>query len=481
MKTTRKHPLYAFTLIEILVVIAIIGILASILLPTLAKAKRKARRSNCIGNLKQIGAAFIGFANDNRGSLQWQLKPELKKKHFGKNFKNEPNVIFSIEAMKSALGSAEILHSPCDPDRKQGNERAISNWKNYSAKNPLPRKAISYVLIEGADIARPTTLLAATRNLSTCDVAMARWVGAEEGKDQAMALLTKNEGQILLADGSASQSSDSDLMANGKLVSKHISSSGGIKKGPASTRVLGCKPGGEDYVCGLDAVYYTEQNWGGVSATRIDKTLYLPFGNMDFFKKPYDLPFPNSKKDSPLPMLSAKWTGKIYMDHSEPYTFHLSADNEAWIYINGQQAHHVGLQGNSVTNSAPSPPLEVKAGEWMDIEVRYNEWNPESPSHIAVEWSSPSTPRGEIPCLNLMTKEHWLLEKGWWEFWVKKKCGICGKLADKCEWLQAQKGEIKKRWTETTKGKTKKTKTTKGESNTTKTSTSKTKTTKDNP
>ena len=61
-----------FSLVEMLLVIAITGTLAALLLPALERTKARAKRIECLRDLREIGVACHGFANDHGGKLPTQ-------------------------------------------------------------------------------------------------------------------------------------------------------------------------------------------------------------------------------------------------------------------------------------------------------------------------------------------------------------------------------------------------------------------------
>lgn len=65
--SSRPVSRRAFTLIELLTVIAIIGILAAILIPTVAKVRATARKAECVSRLRQWGTAVRLMSNDYKG------------------------------------------------------------------------------------------------------------------------------------------------------------------------------------------------------------------------------------------------------------------------------------------------------------------------------------------------------------------------------------------------------------------------------
>lgn len=253
MKNNNK----GFTLIELLVVIAIIGILASMLLPALAKAKAKANRIKCVNNLGSIGKALTAFADSNSQRLPWQLTAiqQVNHKYHNASFNGSAAItsqtaggkvnvglgsaasIVNIAAMRSELQTPKIIASPSDPDRAANNELLQANWK--AADSEVIHAGLSYAVATGGDVQRPSTVLALTKNVRsnlTSD-----WAGADENPvpDQAFAGLNKSQGQLVMADGSAKQSSNADLGTNGKITKAHVNSRGGQTKGNASPDVLG--------------------------------------------------------------------------------------------------------------------------------------------------------------------------------------------------------------------------------------------------
>jgi prepilin-type N-terminal cleavage/methylation domain-containing protein/prepilin-type processing-associated H-X9-DG protein len=83
-RATLRHR--AFTLIELLAVIAIIGILAAIILGAIGSVRKKAHQARCVSNLRQVGIALLAFVNDNKerlpGPVYLQVESAYSKKEY---------------------------------------------------------------------------------------------------------------------------------------------------------------------------------------------------------------------------------------------------------------------------------------------------------------------------------------------------------------------------------------------------------------
>lgn len=122
---------HGFTLTELLVVIAVIAVLASILLPTLARSKRRAQAVFCLNNTKQLTLAWMTYADDHEGRLAYNLGASSTTLLSGStpmamnwvdnvlNWELDPDNTNTAKLVDTGLGpytskAANIYHCPAD-------------------------------------------------------------------------------------------------------------------------------------------------------------------------------------------------------------------------------------------------------------------------------------------------------------------------------------------------------------------------------
>ncbi len=137
----------AFTLVELLVVITIIGILIGLLLPAVQSAREAARRMQCSNNLKQIGLALHLYESGNstfppgaywygtdydryRGSILGLLLPYLEQQSLFDQFDYTQRIDDQKFPDGTLIGSTIVSVYACPSDNNRGlyNNRAIHNY-----------------------------------------------------------------------------------------------------------------------------------------------------------------------------------------------------------------------------------------------------------------------------------------------------------------------------------------------------------------
>jgi type II secretory pathway pseudopilin PulG len=202
-RTTRGGR--GFTRIELVVVICVLALVAALLLPALAAAKRKSSRINCVNDLKQDCLAFKMWAGDNGDKYPMQISG-TSGSAMELAFAGDVAGIFRV--MSNELSTPKILVCPEDTSRHYAT--------NFTTD--LNHQTISYFVGFDAEEKYPQMILAGDDNLAVNGVRVRPgilnlWTNASVGWTKERTGKFHGPGNIVLVDGSAQQTTASTFQS----------------------------------------------------------------------------------------------------------------------------------------------------------------------------------------------------------------------------------------------------------------------------
>jgi type II secretory pathway pseudopilin PulG len=190
MKPIRsQRTSLAFTRLELIVTVGVLGLLIFLIIPALAQAKGKAKRTSCLNNLRNVGL-FIRISRTGGSAfspVQSALDPEAPGDEYFK----------TIVALTNEVQTPWWLSCPADT------RRPVREWASFS------REHASYFLGSPSQIIFPRSIMAGDRNLTTngvllgpgrVELALSQTNVSWDGKD-----LHRTQGNLLMGDGSVQQ------------------------------------------------------------------------------------------------------------------------------------------------------------------------------------------------------------------------------------------------------------------------------------
>ncbi len=333
----------AFTLVELLVVITIIGILMALLMPAIQGIRANARTANCLRNLEQIGVAFKSFLAQTNGRNK--ITPSGWKDNVSPHLSGQTGVM-SCPELTAATGGYGINNLADKMGQSDERKILLIDYASGATEAKVVGPAIT-------DNDRASTWLKLNSPRHNGLMNVLHWGGNVDSK---------------IAD---------DIDPTSKAIHDHWW---------MPYQAITSATFSSTYIPGIKGEYRIgKENWSGSAVERVDPDLEYPHGTSSDGHKndPLLSTYPDSNHTN-----SVHWSGRINAEKTGNYIFYVCHDDGCTVSINGQKVYsNTGWHWVNQGSWAGSTPVSLQAGSWVSIDVTCT--NYDGPYHFALHWQGP--------------------------------------------------------------------------------------------